>query len=192
MNCMFFGDSLTLGHCDETGLGWPGRVARELLKTGADLTWYNLGVRADATKDIAERWEAEVRSRSAKGGPLKLVFCFGVADVARDTHRRTMHSSAREMLARALSMADVLVVGPPPVGQVVFLREMQKLSSEISEICQTLGIPYVATIDTLHTSEVYKAALTEGDQWHPTAAGYREWARYLLAYPLFKDFFELK
>ena len=59
----FVGDSITHGTGDETLLGWPYRVGQAEVMRGHDVTVYNLGIRADTSELVAERWQAECRAR---------------------------------------------------------------------------------------------------------------------------------
>ena len=63
----FLGDSFTLGTGDIEGLGWPGRVLVAERGRGIDLTVYNLGIRGETGRAIAERAAPEVAPRLNRG-----------------------------------------------------------------------------------------------------------------------------
>ncbi len=61
----FLGDSITIGGNDGEGLGWPGRLTRDLMASdGRCATGYNPGVNGDTSLDIAACWQSEARARS--------------------------------------------------------------------------------------------------------------------------------
>jgi len=188
----FFGDSLTLGYGDPAGLGWPGRVAGALHNGGHDITAYNLGIRRDSSVLIGKRWREEADRRAIDGNPLKLVFCFGVADMANDVPQEATLVAAENMLVEARTIGEVLVVGPSPVLDQAKCARVADLSRGIAALCDFLGVPFVPTMDGLLADPIYIQALADGDTVHPTASGYAAMARLILAAPEAAAFFELK
>ena len=175
----FIGDSLTLGVGYETGLGWPGRLTNDLLKQGADVTGYNLGVRKDASVLIAKRWREEAERRRMEGREFRLVFSFGVADVFNGTAMEDFIAAAETLLVEAHVMAQVLVVGPTPVASPEKCARIKTLSEELARICSLHKIPFVETIDAMQGSPVYRQALINSDGAHPSSTGYAALAEHL-------------
>ena len=80
----FIGDSITHGTGDETLLGWPTRAAQAEVARGHDVTVYNLGIRADTSELVAERWEAECKARLKAGFNCATIFAIGINDSAHE------------------------------------------------------------------------------------------------------------
>ena len=59
----FIGDSFTNGTGDETCLGWAGHLSTEAITDERTITYYNLGIRRNTSKDILQRWEQECAQR---------------------------------------------------------------------------------------------------------------------------------
>ena len=103
----YFGDSLTLGYGDPSGLGWPGRVSGKLAALGVDITSYNLGVRKNSAPELAKRWKRELESRILSGLDIMLVFSFGVADVFTETELAETMAAAESILAEAKEFGEI-------------------------------------------------------------------------------------
>ena len=88
------GDSITLGCNDSLGLGWPGRLGRDLTHKGGSLAMYNLGINGDTSLDIAQRWRSEVATRSRNAGGL-ILFAFGFNDASRPANGKLQVELAR-------------------------------------------------------------------------------------------------
>eukprot|EP00831_Metopus_contortus_P066691 TRINITY_DN59493_c0_g1_i1.p3 TRINITY_DN59493_c0_g1~~TRINITY_DN59493_c0_g1_i1.p3 ORF type:complete len:196 (+),score=60.30 TRINITY_DN59493_c0_g1_i1:585-1172(+) len=188
----FLGDSLTLGYGDKTGMGWTGRITTALLEHGLDVTAYNLGVRANTTEKLLERWRPEVERRILPGIDLKLIFSFGVADVANNVPSDASHDNAARILSKAMITAPTLVIGPPPVGEPSKYERIVALSQGFSALCEDLEIPYVPVIDAMRGSSVYTQALEAFDNVHPSADGCAALAEYLLQTNTVRHFFGLE
>ena len=59
----FIGDSLVNGTWDEAALGWAGRLCAMAHACDIPVTYYNLGIRRNTSKDILVRWESECTLR---------------------------------------------------------------------------------------------------------------------------------
>ncbi len=187
----YFGDSLTLGYGDDAGLGWSGRLSRALRKKGLDVTSYNLGIRKETSVQLQHRWKAEAMLRQIPGQPFKLVFSFGVADVANDIPSEQSLAAGDAILSQAKIMGDVLVVGPAPVNDQSKREEIATLSRRISGLCKRLDIAFFPTADAMYRSVVYKTALNDGDGVHPVASGYADMAEHILQLGSAREFFGL-
>ncbi|QJB55131.1 GDSL-type esterase/lipase family protein [Pseudodesulfovibrio sp. zrk46] len=188
----YFGDSLTLGYGDEKGLGWPGRLSMALREKGQDVTSYNLGVRKDTSVQLQHRWKSEAMLRRMPDQPFKMVFSFGVADVANGVPSEQTLASCVAILTQAKAMGDVMVVGPTPVNDQSKREEITTLSRMIAGLCKRVDIPFVPTIDSMHRSFVYGTALNDGDGVHPAGPGYAELADYILKFNTAREFFGLE
>lgn len=192
MTFFFLGDSLTLGCGDAAALGWPGRLASAVMASGADPTWYNLGVRANTTAKILARWREEVERRALPDQDLKLVFSFGVADVANDVDFGTSVTNAETILRDAALLAPTLFIGPMPVADPDRTERIAALSGEYETLCARQGVPCVRVIDELRGSGTYALALAENDHVHPSAKGYATLAELLLKTDIVRDFLGLE
>jgi len=188
----YFGDSLTLGYGDEAGLGWPGRLSNTLREKGQELTSYNLGVRKDTSIQLQHRWKMEAMLRRLPDQDFKMVFSFGVADVANGVSTEETISAGVSILTQAKTMGDVLVVGPTPVNDSDTRENVTTLSRLLAGLCKRIDIPFVPTIDAMHRSFVYGTALNDGDGVHPAASGYAELAEYVLKFNTAREFFGLE
>jgi lysophospholipase L1-like esterase len=184
-----FGDSITLGYNDSAGLGWPGRLCRELTHGERSVAVYNLGVNGDTSKDVAARWrsEAEARSRDATG---LMLFAFGFNDAAKPSDGgvqvdlATSIATARSILNEAKAISEVLWVGPTPLDESVnpMQTEFETWDMRNDDIAQydeayttlanDIGIDYLRLFPEFLTSARYQAALIAGDKVHPGDDGY--------------------
>lgn len=188
----YFGDSITLGYGDPSGLGWPGRISGRLANLGVDVTHYNMGVRKDASPLLAKRWKGEAELRKLSGLDCKLVFSFGVADVFNDVPLADSLAAAESILTEASEMGEVLMVGPTPVTDEDKTAKISALSEAFGELCSKLGVPYVRVVDGMLASPLYLESLKDGDTVHPTLPGYAMLADFLLQSEPVRDFFGLE
>jgi lysophospholipase L1-like esterase len=192
MITFFIGDSLTLGCGDATGLGWPGRIATALMRGGRDLTWYNLGVRANTTIKLRDRWRDEVARRFLPGQNARLIFSFGVADIANDVPAQTCYDNAEAILSEAKDIGPTLFIGPMPVGDPDKTERITQLSLGLETVCDRLGVPCVPVIQSLKDSAPYASALAAYDNVHPAAEGYDILAELLLKSDAVRNFLDLE
>ncbi|MBG0791222.1 MAG: G-D-S-L family lipolytic protein [Desulfovibrionaceae bacterium] len=188
----YFGDSLTLGCGDPSGLGWPGRISGKLATHGAALTSYNLGVRQNTTVKLCDRWQHEAEPRLLQGQETKLVFNFGVADVMNAVPADDTLASAETILTQAKTLGEVLLIGPTPVGNEAKTGTIADLSARLEELCETLDVPFVPVMEPMLESDLYKQALADGDSVHPTVMGYAALAEHILQSQPARKFFGLK
>lgn len=182
MKLLFLGDSLTAGYADESGLGWAGRLAIKAMRTGRDLTWYNLGIRANTSTDIHNRWKEEVDRRCGDQQP-HLVLSMGAADIARGVSIETTQTNALAMLTEMTARGPLLVIGPPPSLREGYAQAVVPLDTMLSGLAKRHGIPYVSSLRLLDGMPTYETSLKTGDGIHPDANGYAVWAEALLARP---------
>ena len=187
----FVGDSLTNGTLDADFLGWPGRLAASERLLGHELTVYNLGVRAETSRQVAAGWHAECEARLPEPYPGALVFAFGVNDMVEEpglgvsVPQDEALAIARATMAEASAWKPTLWVGPGPadMAQQPFSpgpgisysfdnERTAALSAGYGAIAQELGIPYLDLFTPLSSSDRWAAALEEGDGIHPAGDGY--------------------
>jgi lysophospholipase L1-like esterase len=127
------GDSITLGHWDETG-GWIAHVRRNAdagvvrSKRAQYATVYNLGISSNTSRHVLGRYRGEVDARHDpnEGTDLFIVLAVGINDsaVTTKTTRHLVEPAVYEANIRALvalakqdAPGRVLVVGPTPVDE---------------------------------------------------------------------------
>lgn len=182
----FVGDSFVNGTGDETALGWVGRLCAAANRE-AQVTYYNLGIRRDTSRDILRRWERECAVRLPEDCDGRVVISCGVNDAVIENGQLRVpqgESSAniREILHRVRKY-KVLMVGPPPIGEADQDVRVQALSAAFSQEAHVLGLPYIDIFSSLALDEAYKRELTENDGAHPRSGGYAKMARMIGASP---------
>ncbi|MBU1003936.1 MAG: lipase [Proteobacteria bacterium] len=190
----FFGDSLVNGTGDPACLGWAGRVCVPLMASGRALTYYNLGVRKQASREILPRWEGEFSQRRLEGFESRLVFALGTADTAILDGRRHVpleetRTNARAILSRATGLAPVLFVGPPPVSDEGHALRNREINSVLGTVCAEFGVPYLDVFSRLHASQAYLKDVRGNDGVHPRSAGYGVLAEMVSGWPGWTEWF---
>lgn len=184
-----FGDSITLGCNDSTGLGWPGRLCRDLMHGERSVAVYNLGINGDTSQDISARWRAEVDARSRNANGL-ILFAFGFNDAAKadggdvQVDLASSIANARSMLIAAKSITDVLWIGPTPLDESVnpmqtgFAcwdmrnRNIALYDAAYANLAREIDVDYLSLFPEFITSPRYQAALVAGDKVHLGDDGY--------------------
>jgi acyl-CoA thioesterase I len=184
----FIGDSLVNGTGDETALGWTGRVCAAAFASGTPVTYYNLGVRGETTRDIRLRWERECAVRLPQSVEGRIVLSCGVNDSvleAKGGTRVRFEESLRNVtqILRAAVRYQRLVVGPPPAGDAAHTQRIAALSNAFAHEMTQLNLPYVDLFKPLANDAVYLASLRAGDGYHPTSVGYVRMADAVKASP---------
>jgi lysophospholipase L1-like esterase len=198
----FVGDSLTAGTGDAQARGWPSRLsAEEATQRGHDITCYNLGVRAETSQMIAARWERECTPRLPDHVDGRLVFMFGLNDMAdqedgaqgpatqRVNDDRSIEA-ARAMLSRARSWKPTLWLGPTPpqrgdavvepgggVRYTFYRYRVKAINARYQALADDLAIPYLDLYSALSDDPAWDQSMAEGDGVHPTAEGYQKLTR---------------
>jgi lysophospholipase L1-like esterase len=187
MRLCFFGDSFVNGTGDPECLGWAGRICADARRNGSDLTYYNLGVRRDTTRDIAERWRHEALIRLPSDIDGRLIFSFGVNDCLLDAEQQRVRpdialETAREILAQASEWRPTLFIGPPPIADNEANERIATLSFAFLALCAEQRVPFFDAFTPLSTSRVWMREVADGDGAHPGAAGYALFADLLGAW----------
>ena len=205
----FVGDSITQGTIDADCLGWPGRLGQREQASGHDVTVYNLGVRAETSRQIAARWRRECEPRLPDIVPGALVFAFGVNDMAEDPEAGIRVpipesiATARDMVGTAAAWKPTLWVGPGPadmdrqpfspapgISYSFHNDRVVELNSAYTRLAADLGVPYLDIYETLSADRVWAAALARGDGVHPSADGYALLARLVGDWPAWRAWFD--
>jgi lysophospholipase L1-like esterase len=184
-----FGDSITLGCNDSEGLGWPGRLCRNLKHEEYSVAAYNLGVNGDTSLDIAARWRAETETRSRDVSGL-ILFSFGFNDAAKENggdvqvDLTTSISVACTVLTEARSVSEVLWIGPTPLDESVNPMQTEtacwdmrnadiaRYDEAYADLALDIDVDYLRLFPEFLQSRRYQAALVAGDKVHPGDDGY--------------------
>lgn len=182
-----FGDSFVAGVGDPTGLGWVGRVVAASYAAGHPITAYNLGVRRDASSDVAARWRTEADARlGVADARFGVVFSFGTNDATEeDGALRVAADRSVGNLARMIDEAhtlelDVFVVGPPPVGEPAHDERVRELSAAFAIVASERDVAYVDALTPLSATPEWTIDAAANDGAHPGAGGYAALARLVL------------
>ncbi len=195
----FMGASTMAGAGDETGLGWPGRLRRQIANAEDKVTFYNLGVRGNSSSLIAERWRAEIGARLSQGMDGLVVLTLGNNDAAefdsgelRVPLEKTL-ANARRIVSGCAAMRRVLWISPTPVeearmpfyshqlGKNLTFRNarLAHLSMGFSEIAAEFEAPYFDLFTRLQGDPTWRAAIQLRDGLHPDGSGYEAIARHV-------------
>jgi lysophospholipase L1-like esterase len=120
MRICFVGDSFVNGTGDPTFLGWVGRLCVAAQQQGYEITSYNLGIRGQTSRQVAQRWQAEVTARLPRDGNGRLVFSFGANDMTLEDGELRVPlaeslQNARSLLTTAQQLFPTIMIGPPPL-----------------------------------------------------------------------------
>lgn len=176
----FVGDSFVNGTGDETALGWAGRLCAAAHARGVPLTWYNLGIRRDTSRDVLMRWRGECTARLPAACDGRIVLSCGVNDAMIENGAvRVSPDESRANVRRMLGDAGkyrLLVVGPPPVADDEHNQRIMRLSEAFSREAAALGVPYVDVYSVLASDADYRHEIARNDGAHPRSRGYAKLA----------------
>ena len=177
----FIGDSLVNGTGDEAALGWAGRLCAMANASDIPITYYNLGIRRNTSKDILLRWENECTLRLPDSCDGRIVLSCGVNDTAIENERIRVDSAEScanvQAILRGAKQYTVLMVGPPPVLDDEQNERIEDLSVAFARETQTLGVPYIDLFSALCADDAYKREVVGNDGSHPRSEGYSKMAR---------------
>ncbi len=185
------GDSLIYGFGDPEGGGWVDRLRRQWMQDGPIL--YNLGVRGDTVRHVAQRLENEFRHRGELRHqvPDQIILSVGVNDSARlgrqDGRNMTpfpeFQARLADLLDQASQLCPVIFVGMVPVNEskmpfldaFFFNHEDQHLYNEATRLaCQEREIPFLDLFDIWRQrGEVWCHHQLSPDGLHPSTQGYQ-------------------
>lgn len=188
------------GTGDPEFLGWTGRVCAHTQHRGYQITHYNLGVRAETSRYLKQRWRQEVLYRLPQEYDGRVVFSFGVNDSGWAGKQQGIElvetiSNARSILSEVKQLYPVLMVGPPPCGDANQEQRNQiiaNLSEHFAAVCSELEVPYLDVFSRLVKSPTYLIEARNNDGAHPRAAGYAEFSTIVQNWECWLDWFPLE
>jgi lysophospholipase L1-like esterase len=188
------GDSIVYGYGDPEGGGWVERLRRSwMLPDSAGHIVYNLGVRGDRVRQVAERLEMEFRHRGELRNrfPDAIILSVGVNDSARIgrhpgrnyTDFETFQADIACLLDLSQGLCPVMFVGMVPVDEarMPFLdcfyyshAEQYRYKEATRQACSERQIPYLDIFELwLARSAEWRRARLCADGLHPNVAGYQ-------------------
>ena len=183
----FIGDSLVNGTGDEAALGWAGRLCAMANASDMPVTYYNLGIRRNTSKDILLRWESECTLRLPDSCDGRIVLSCGVNDTAIENGRVRVDSAEScanvRAILRGAKQYTVLMVGPPSVLDDEQNERIEDLSVDFARETQALGVPYIDLFSALCSDDAYRREVSENDGAHPKSGGYSKMARIIGSSP---------
>ena len=176
----FVGDSFVNGTGDETALGWAGRLCAAAATQGHLVTYYNLGIRRNTSREVMRRWQQECALRLPDACDARIVFSFGVNDAAIEGENLRIPfeesvSNLRTLLGDAKKY-KVLMVGPPPIADDQLNQRIATLSTAYACEATALGIPFIDVFPALVADLEYQREVSDNDGAHPRSGGYTKLA----------------
>ncbi len=189
----FLGASTVEGLGDESGLGWPGRLAALERDAGHAIIPYNLGVRGQTLREIGARATAECTARIQDRETDLIVLGTGMNDIARigtgafrTPKRRTLEDFTK-LVEELAAVASLLVVGPFPVFEAKMPfhstvsgmsfdfknRDIEEAARNCAEICAERQVPYLNLFPALSNEPEYMTGLMANDGLHSDSRGYQ-------------------
>ena len=202
------GDSIVYGFGDPEGGGWVERLRRRwMMPQSPGHVLYNLGIRGDGVRQVAQRLEQEFRNRGELRNrvPDAIALSFGVNDSARlgrpdgrnFTDFEVFKAELASLLDQSQRLCPVMFVGMVPVDEAkmpfldcfYFNHADQYRYKEATRLaCQARQIPYLDTFDIWlkRGSGWWRNQLCE-DGLHPNVSGYQALLQDVLAWePIIK------
>ena len=161
-------------------LGWAGRLCAAAYARGIPVTYYNLGIRRNTSKDILLRWEMECSLRLPESCDGRIVLSCGVNDTVIENGAVRVHpenscANVREIL-RGAKKYEILMLGPPPVGEDEQNERIMSLSQAYAQEAKALGVPYIDLFSPLASDAAYQREVSNNDGSHPRSGGYAKMA----------------
>ena len=204
---LIFGDSIIYGRGDCEHEGWVGRMKvfynREILELEKYLFIYNLGVSADTTKGLIERFEFETKRRLSKKRKNITIFGIGINDSCYSDDKKTLDVSSKQFkknLQKLINLAwkfssNIIFIGLTPVDESrttpiswnankFYKNEyIQKYNQIIKSVCVENKIHFIEIFDEFQKVD-YKKLLEDG--LHPNSEGHQK------IFEIVKDFLKEK
>ncbi len=183
----FFGDSYVNGTGDAAALGWVGRAIAKANKSHF-ITYYNLGIRGNTSKDIANRWKQEATVRLVDCDKKYVVFAFGTNDTnIIDTKLRVSLEETlkhTEDFIKGASIYDgIVIIGPPPLIEKHHDQRNKALDKKLQERCKAHSVPYISLYNILLGNSEWLTMIGNNDQYHPGGDGYELLAMSIISSP---------
>lgn len=188
------GDSIIYGFGDPIGGGWVERLRRGWMVPGSEgHALYNLGIRGDGVKQVAQRLESEFRTRGEVRNQLPnlMILSVGVNDSARLNRPRGRNftdfehfqAELAQLLDQATRLCPVLFIGMVPVDEskmpfldcLYYNHVDQRRYVEATVLaCRQRQIPYLDIFSSwMEREEAWRRERLLEDGLHPNVLGYQ-------------------
>ena len=116
------------------------------------------------------------------------MFSFGVNDTTLENGRTRIAETqsvenTRQILKAGQELYSVLLVGPPPIGDVEQNERIRRLSQLMGDVAVDEGVPFLSVFEALSQDPVWMAEVNADDGAHPRAAGYAKLAALVDRWP---------
>ncbi len=187
------GDSLIYGFGDPEEGGWVERLRRSWMRPeSSGHILYNLGIRGDGVRQVAQRLDSEYRNRGELRHrvPDLIILSVGVNDSCRAGRHQgrfmldfeAFQTEIANLLDHARQLCPVLFVGMTPVdeskmpfaGCLYYSHaDQHRYKEAIRLACTDRQIPYLDLLENWLAEEetVWRSRLCD-DGLHPNSAGY--------------------
>ncbi|CAH1687448.1 GDSL family lipase [Hyphomicrobiales bacterium] len=205
----FIGDAFTVGAGDETALGWTGRLVAGEWAKNHDISLYNLGIRGNSTRMIAERWRRECEARIPPAANGRLVFMFGGNDAKEEVGSgvevplEESAAIARAILREASQWLPTLWIGLIPMNDTLpypqllsgpqyrFSNARQaEYNARYAEVAAEIGVPFLDLHTPLMEDPRWMALTQAGDGSNPAGEGYAYVADMIARWPQWRAWFD--
>lgn len=190
---LIFGDSITQGMWDSQG-GWAQRLiddyfVRQMQDLNADIPLlFNLGISANTTTHLLDRFEPETKAR-LRPGNMAFVFAIGTNDAwingdgSYNLSVEAYAANLNQLIAQAKKYSSrILFVGLPPVDQtrttpvswidIDYTNErLQLFDQRLQQVCAKQNVAYVPVSDAFQKVQAQQNLLIDG--LHPNDAGHQ-------------------
>lgn len=173
----FIGDSFVNGTGDEQALGWVGRLCAKASQQGLDLTYYNLGIRGNTSRDVLARIDNDLSLRLGKAIDERVVISFGVNNTLLEegVPRVSLDESVEnltEIIQIVKTKYSLLIVGLLPVDDKQQNIRIKSINDAYKLIAEKLEIPFVDVFEQLESNHNYRSEIKKTDGAHPKSQGY--------------------
>ncbi len=175
----FIGDSFVNGTGDEQALGWVGRLCAIASQQGLDLTYYNLGIRGNTSRDVLARIDNDLSLRLGKAIDERVVISFGVNNTLLEegVPRVSLEESIdnlTEIIQIIKAKYSLLIVGLLPVDDKQQNIRIKSINDAYKLIAEKFEIPFVDVFEQLESNHDYRSEIEKTDGAHPKSQGYKK------------------
>ena len=174
----FFGDSFVNGTNDPLFLGWAGRICKNLSALHS-ITYYNLGIRRDTSKDVLDRIHSELSKRILPETEILIFISFGVNDTDSDSGEQRVAlkdslENADKIIFLAKIFGKIIFVGPPPVVDTNHNMLIQNLNKTLKTKIISGGEVFIDIFSELSNDKKWFEEISLDDGYHPREYGYNK------------------
>jgi acyl-CoA thioesterase I len=184
MDIGVWGDSIVYGSCDSEGLGWVGRLRKQITPNKDRTAVYNRGICGDTTADLLKRFTVEFESIK----PEVVVFGIGINDsgyrkeltnnlvsieevkTSLATLINKAKTSAQKVFVVGLTKVTESMVAPLPASSTEksFSNSLiQTYDKALKEVAEASGTVFIDMFELLADEDL-------ADGLHPNAQGYEK------------------